>query len=98
MAWSTSRASFIPTTTELFTWWAPWRNMRERNIGWRLDYVLPSAALAERALRCEVDREYGTSDHGPVTAVFDVPPPEVTEEEPEPETTAKKGNDQLALF
>ena len=30
------------TNDQLFTWWAPWRNMRQRNIGWRLDYVLAS--------------------------------------------------------
>ena len=26
----------------LFTWWAPWREMRKRNIGWRLDYIYAS--------------------------------------------------------
>ena len=35
-----------PDNDGLFTWWAPWRNMRQRNIGWRLDYVLASEALA----------------------------------------------------
>ncbi len=33
-----------PDNDGLFTWWAPWRNLRQRNIGWRLDYVLASAA------------------------------------------------------
>src|SRR5262249_50697579 len=23
-----------PDNNELFTWWAPWRNLRQRNIGW----------------------------------------------------------------
>jgi exodeoxyribonuclease-3 len=31
-----------PDNDGLFTWWAPWRNMRQRNIGWRLDYVMAS--------------------------------------------------------
>ena len=35
-----------PDNDGLFTWWAPWRNMRQRNIGWRLDYVLASESLA----------------------------------------------------
>src|SRR4029079_5544704 len=52
-----------PAHDGLFTWWAPWRNMRQRNIGWRLDYVLASAALAERARSCPVQKEVGTSDH-----------------------------------
>src|SRR5512146_750310 len=57
-----------PTNDQMFSWWAPWRNMRQRNIGWRLDYVLASAALAARAESCVVQREFGTSDHGPVVA------------------------------
>ncbi len=59
-----------PDNAELFTWWAPWRNMRGRNIGWRLDYVLASRALADTAISCVVQRETGTSDHGPVIATF----------------------------
>jgi exodeoxyribonuclease III len=60
-----------PDNAELFTWWAPWRNMKQRNIGWRLDYVLATQAIADRVTSCVVQREVGTSDHGPVVAVFD---------------------------
>jgi exodeoxyribonuclease-3 len=59
-----------PDNDGLFTWWAPWRQMRERNIGWRLDYVLASRALAERAVACPVEKDVGTSDHAPVVATF----------------------------
>jgi len=59
-----------PDDQEMFTWWAPWRNMKARNIGWRLDYVLASESLAARASSCVVQREFGTSDHGPVVAIF----------------------------
>lgn len=55
-----------PDNDELFTWWAPWRNLRQRNIGWRLDYVLVSEGLAGRARASTVLREFGTSDHGAV--------------------------------
>ena len=58
--------SLDPDNQQLFTWWAPWRKMRERNIGWRLDYVLASKPIAARAAACVVQREFGTSDHGPV--------------------------------
>jgi exodeoxyribonuclease-3 len=61
-----------PDNPDLFTWWAPWRNLKQRNIGWRLDYVLASASLDARAISCSVQREFGTSDHGPVVAVFDL--------------------------
>lgn len=60
-----------PDNADLFTWWAPWRNMRQRNIGWRLDYVLASTPLAERAKSAVVLADVGTSDHAPVVSVFD---------------------------
>jgi exodeoxyribonuclease-3 len=59
-----------PGNDQLFTWWAPWRNMRQRNIGWRLDYVLASVPLYERVHSCIVQREFGTSDHAPVVVTF----------------------------
>jgi len=59
-----------PDNDALFTWWAPWRNLRQRNIGWRLDHVFASRALAERATACPVQKDVGTSDHAPVVATF----------------------------
>jgi len=61
---------FAPDDDGLFTWWAPWRNMRERNVGWRLDYVLTAESLARHATGCVVHPRFGTSDHAPVTATF----------------------------
>jgi exodeoxyribonuclease III len=55
-----------PDNPNLFTWWAPWRNMRQRNIGWRIDYILASPAIADRAAACTVMADVGTSDHAPV--------------------------------
>lgn len=63
---------FEPDNEALFTWWAPWRQHRQRNIGWRLDYVLVSAGLVEAATGCTALREFGTSDHGPVTAELEI--------------------------
>jgi exodeoxyribonuclease-3 len=65
--------SLDPDNADLFTWWAPWRNMKQRNIGWRLDYVLATEAIATRASSCVVQRDVGTSDHGPVVALFNLP-------------------------
>jgi exodeoxyribonuclease-3 len=61
-----------PDNADLFTWWAPWRNLRQRNIGWRLDLVLASRSIADRTRSCVVQREFGSSDHGPVIAEFDL--------------------------
>ena len=59
-----------PENDQMFTWWAPWRNMRQRNIGWRLDYLLASQRLFDRVETCIVQRDFGTSDHAPVVATF----------------------------
>ena len=59
-----------PENDQLYTWWPPWRAMRQRNIGWRIDYVLASATVAAQATACTAYREVGTSDHGPVIATF----------------------------
>jgi exodeoxyribonuclease III len=61
-----------PDNNELFTWWPPWRNLRQRNIGWRIDYVLANRGLAGRARSTVSRREFGTSDHAPVVAEFDL--------------------------
>jgi exodeoxyribonuclease III len=59
-----------PESDSMFTWWAPWRNLRQRNIGWRIDLVLASQSLAARAVSCPVLAHVGTSDHAPVQATF----------------------------
>jgi exodeoxyribonuclease III len=60
-----------PDAEGMFTWWPPWRQMRQKNQGWRIDYVL--AASGARGLMptaCEVLSDVGTSDHAPVVATF----------------------------
>jgi exodeoxyribonuclease III len=60
-----------PENNELFTWWAPWRSLRQRNIGWRIDYVLASGSVGGGARQSRSLREFGTSDHAPVVVVFE---------------------------
>jgi len=55
-----------PEEPGLFTWWPPWRNMRQRNLGWRIDYLLVAGPF--RATSCQADPAFGTSDHAPLTA------------------------------
>jgi exodeoxyribonuclease-3 len=61
-----------PENDQMFTWWAPWRNLRQRNIGWRLDYVLLSETLYPRVTSCVIQRDVGTSDHAPVMVELDI--------------------------
>ena len=60
--------SLDPENDRLFTWWPPWRQMRQKNIGWRLDYILASRSIARRMPECTVLADFGTSDHAPVVA------------------------------
>src|SRR5262249_21115320 len=48
-----------PDNDGLFTWWAPWRNLRQRNIGWRLDYLFVTTALADHVVSCSVQKDVG---------------------------------------
>jgi exodeoxyribonuclease-3 len=59
-----------PDNNNLFTWWAPWRNL-QRDIGWRIDYVFAGAALAAAAVSSQSMREFGSSDHAPLKVVFE---------------------------
>jgi exodeoxyribonuclease-3 len=60
-----------PDSETMFTWWPPWRNLRQKNQGWRIDYVLASEAPGLKATSCRVLADVGTSDHAPVVATFE---------------------------
>lgn len=54
-----------------YTWWS-WRfQARERNIGWRLDYFLASAAFRSRLTHAGILSQVHGSDHCPVSVDFD---------------------------
>ncbi len=66
------RAGFVDTFREFekggghYSWWAPFANARKRNIGWRIDYFLISAALRPRLKSAFIRPEVEGSDHCPV--------------------------------
>ena len=49
-----------------YSWWRQWGGARERNIGWRIDYVLASPAAAKRVTDAFIWPEATGSDHCPV--------------------------------
>jgi exodeoxyribonuclease-3 len=59
-----------PDDDRMFSWWPYWRNAREKNVGWRLDYVLANPALSADAKSSQIRREFGTSDHAPLIVTF----------------------------
>ncbi len=50
-----------------YTWWSNFANARARNVGWRIDYVLVSAALRKRVKSAEIHADVMGSDHCPVS-------------------------------
>ena len=55
-----------PDRRDAYTWWSMMPSVRERNIGWRIDYFIVSARLAGRIEDALIlDYVYG-SDHCPV--------------------------------
>jgi exodeoxyribonuclease-3 len=55
-----------------FTWWSTMKGVREKNIGWRIDYVLVDDRLVGGLEACFHSPEQLGSDHCPVTLVFNV--------------------------
>lgn len=55
-----------------YTWWTQWANARERNVGWRIDYILISAALRKNVKKAFILPEVTGSDHCPVGITISV--------------------------
>jgi len=49
-----------------YSWWSHFANARERNVGWRIDYVLVSASFRSRVKSAQILPEVLGSDHCPV--------------------------------
>jgi exodeoxyribonuclease III len=49
-----------------YSWWSPMANARARNLGWRIDYFLLSAALRPHLQRAFIRPDVTGSDHCPV--------------------------------
>jgi len=66
------KSGFIDTFREFdkgsghYTWWSPMPGVRDRNVGWRIDYFLISAPLRPRLKRAFIRDEVYGSDHCPV--------------------------------
>jgi exodeoxyribonuclease-3 len=66
-------AGFVDTFREFetggghYTWWSNRKGVRERNIGWRLDYFLVSGVLRPRLRTAGILADVLGSDHCPVT-------------------------------
>ncbi|MBH5318896.1 exodeoxyribonuclease III [Paenibacillus sp. GSMTC-2017] len=56
-----------PERTDSFSWWSYMAKVRERNIGWRIDYFIVSNKLASAITAAGIDSSIMGSDHCPIT-------------------------------
>jgi exodeoxyribonuclease-3 len=56
-----------------YSWWSHFANARARNVGWRIDYVLVSAALRAHVKAAQIHPDVMGSDHCPVSVTLDLP-------------------------
>ena len=57
---------FYPDTGDLYTWWSYMKTVRERNIGWRIDYFIVSERIAKLMQDAQIHAEVMGSDHCPI--------------------------------
>jgi len=53
-----------------YSWWSNWGNARERNVGWRIDYILVSDVLKKRIKKTDIHPMVFGSDHCPISIKF----------------------------
>ena len=61
-----------PDAEGAYTWWSYMAKVRERNIGWRIDYFIVSEKLKERILDSQIHCDIMGSDHCPVALELDM--------------------------
>lgn len=62
---------FYPNQEGAYSWWSYMNKVRERNIGWRIDYFIASKRLEPRLKSASIDAHTLGSDHCPVLLEID---------------------------
>ncbi|MBO0998549.1 exodeoxyribonuclease III [Bacillus sp. SD075] len=57
---------FYPEQEGAYTWWSYMAKVRERNIGWRIDYFIVSKRMADSLIEANIHCDIMGSDHCPV--------------------------------
>lgn len=63
---------FYPEQTNIYSWWSYRFKAREKNAGWRIDYFLVSASLADKLKEAKIHTEIFGSDHCPVEVTVEI--------------------------
>jgi len=56
---------------EQYTWWSQRFGVRERNVGWRIDYILASEGAMPFLKRAQIHSQVMGSDHCPISVTVD---------------------------
>ena len=70
--WVDAFRALHPEAPDQYTWWRQWGGARERNIGWRIDYVFASPAAMRRIHEAFLWHDERGSDHCPVGVDIDL--------------------------
>lgn len=62
---------FYPEKEGAYTWWSYMSTVRERNIGWRIDYFIASNRLLPAMKDAEIHADIMGSDHCPIAIEMD---------------------------
>lgn len=55
-----------------YSWWSHFAKSRERNVGWRIDYILVSKSLKKHVKKAQIHANVMGSDHCPVSITLDL--------------------------
>ena len=69
--WVDAFRALHPDEPGHYTWWRQWGGARERNVGWRIDYVLASPAAMRFVRGAHLSPEVRGSDHCPAVVELD---------------------------
>jgi len=61
-----------PDKTDAYTWWSYMPGVREKNVGWRIDYFIGSTRLTEKVKDAFILPDIYGSDHCPVGLEIDI--------------------------
>ncbi|WP_462405180.1 exodeoxyribonuclease III [Gracilibacillus sp. Marseille-QA3620] len=61
-----------PELTDHYTWWSYMSRVRERNIGWRIDYFIVQSSIADKITEARIHSDIMGSDHCPISLEIDL--------------------------
>ncbi|MEZ4384310.1 MAG: endonuclease/exonuclease/phosphatase family protein, partial [Nannocystaceae bacterium] len=69
--WVDTFRHFEPEAEGAYTWWSQRFGVRERNVGWRIDYILASPSAMPFVKGAAIHPKVMGSDHCPISTVLD---------------------------